>query len=81
LLSRGQEALQDGETRRALKLFERHRRRFPNGVMAEERELKRIETLCALGRVDAARSAAQAFSRRFPSSALRDKARSGCDAR
>jgi hypothetical protein len=38
----------------ALVRLEQHRREFPNGALAPEREVMRVEVLCALGRAPAA---------------------------
>lgn len=65
LMTAAQSALEAGQARRALRLLERHRRRFASGALAEEREAARVETLCRLGRHAAARRAAERFANRF----------------
>ena len=78
LLSRAQQALREREAARALALFERHRRSFPQGVLAEEREVGRVTALCALGQSEQARRAAQRFAERFADSASRAHVESLC---
>jgi hypothetical protein len=46
----------------------RHRRRFPDGALAEERDVLSIEILVASGRVDEARREADELERRHPDS-------------
>jgi hypothetical protein len=54
----------------ALTLVEQHRRRFPKGPLAEEREALRVESLVGAGLADEARRRAAAFAARFPRSVL-----------
>ena len=54
----------------ALVLAGEHSRRFPNGVLAEQREALRISSLMSSGRVSEARRAAAVFAKRFPRSVL-----------
>lgn len=51
ILTRAETELHSGRTENALKLLNEHERRFPNGILAEERTAARIQGLCALGRV------------------------------
>jgi hypothetical protein len=62
----------------ALAQLERHRTRFEAGVLAPERELLRIEMLCALGRPSEAAQARAEFSTRFSDSPLRARAGQAC---
>jgi hypothetical protein len=64
----------------ALVQLERHRERFEAGVLAPERELLRIEMLCALGRHADAAKARAAFLRQFPDSPLRARLGQDCHA-
>ena len=57
--------------RQALALTVEHARRFPTGVLAEEREVIAIEALAKLGRDDEARSRSSAFFAAHPGSAYR----------
>lgn len=54
----------------ALTLIEEHRRRFPKGPLAEEREALRVESLVGAGLAEEARRGAAAFAARFPRSVL-----------
>jgi hypothetical protein len=68
LLDEAQRALA-GEPARALALAAEHGRRFPDGILAQEREVLAVTALARLGRIDEARARAGAFHRRWPSSA------------
>jgi outer membrane protein assembly factor BamD (BamD/ComL family) len=72
MLKPAQRAVGQGDYSAALKAIARHRRRFPRGVLAEEREALRVKALRGLGRTAEARGAADSFRRRFPHSALSD---------
>lgn len=50
LLKRAQLAQAKGQPARALEILREHRRRFPDGRMAEAREVARMTALCTLGR-------------------------------
>jgi hypothetical protein len=78
LLGQGQRALRAGDPVKALALFDTHARRYPEGALADERELKRAQALCALGDVAKARAAAAAFVREKPGSPLAGKASRIC---
>jgi hypothetical protein len=78
LLSRGQAAFNGGNYDAALAAFDEHRSRFPSGALASERELKRIATLCRMGRTAEARTAADSYARRRPGSPSATKALSIC---
>lgn len=64
-------ALRAGHAAEALAAAERHAQRFPDGQLAEEREVVTIEALIALDRRDEARARGQRFHRRFPASPQR----------
>jgi hypothetical protein len=72
LLGRAQAALR-ADANRALSLAAEHRRKFPNGVLVQEREVLSIEALERLGRHKEAVSRAEGFLRSFPGSAHRSK--------
>ncbi|HJL18287.1 MAG TPA: hypothetical protein RMH99_21665, partial [Sandaracinaceae bacterium LLY-WYZ-13_1] len=59
----------------ALARVREHARRFPSGLLAEERELLRVSALAALDRRVEARRVAAAFARRWPSSAYAARVR------
>jgi hypothetical protein len=68
LLSRAQVAYAGRDFSDVLALVAEHRRRFPNGRLAEEREALRVRALAGSGRTDEARRAVGAFADRFPRS-------------
>lgn len=67
LLARAQAALAERPAA-ALQLAERHRRLFPSGVLAQEREVIAIEALKRLGRERAAQDKASEFESRYKGS-------------
>ncbi len=72
LLDQARGAL-DRDPRRALALTEEHRRRFPSGALAQEREVIAIEALSRLGQTAEAKSRGSDFARRYPGSAHQQK--------
>jgi hypothetical protein len=54
----------------ALLLAGEHARRFPGGLLTEEREALRVRSLLGAGRLAEARRAAASFATRFPRSVL-----------
>ncbi len=62
----------------ALVSLEQHRRDFPHGILADERDALRIDSLCALDRRTEARSAAKRFLAERPDSPLRARVRDAC---
>jgi hypothetical protein len=72
LLRQAQASLRN-DPARALSLTREHRRRFPRGVLAQEREVIAIEALSRLGRPDEAKKAATDFTELYPDSAHRKK--------
>jgi hypothetical protein len=78
LVRGGVAALDAGEPSLALSLFEEHARRFPNGILAEERAAERVSALCALGRVGEARSAAASFLHDRAQSPLAARVQASC---
>lgn len=69
---------QSKDPERALGLLDRHRREFASGVFAAEREVLRVEHLCALGRTGEAETIAAAFMKRYPSNPLRSRIDPAC---
>ena len=67
MLQEAQDAL-GASPARALGLAAEHARRFPRGVLAQEREVLAIDALARLGRRDAARQRAERFHARWPGS-------------
>ena len=70
LIREAQRALRSDPSR-ALALAREHRARFPDGALAQEREVLAIDALARSGRTDEARRRAAAFRRRWPRSAHR----------
>jgi hypothetical protein len=64
--------------REALAALERHRVEFQHGMLADEREVLRVETLCALGRASEAQTIAQSFLADRPDSPLRSRLEPAC---
>jgi hypothetical protein len=70
LLRRAHAAYAGRDFASALGLAAEHARRFPNGVLAEQRDALRVRSLAGAGRTSEARGAAKAFASRFPRSVL-----------
>jgi hypothetical protein len=66
-------ALLPREPARALALTREHRRRFPHGALAEEREVITIEALELLGQKRAAKDEADAFGTQYRNSVHRER--------
>jgi hypothetical protein len=79
LLRRARAALNAGDPAAALAHLAEHSRRFPAGVLAEERDAARVLALCHAGRRDEARAQASRFLRERPSSPLAARVRESCD--
>ncbi len=78
LLRRMSAALRGHDPKGALKAVAEHARRFPNGALAEEREVERIVALCALGRREDAARATDRFTRAYPASSHEARIRAEC---
>lgn len=72
------QALRDGRPAGALEVLDAHARAFPRGQMREDREVLRIEALCAAGKAPQARAEVQLFLRAFPGSARAQRVRATC---
>jgi Tetratricopeptide repeat len=68
LLTRARSELRAGARASAQRSLDRLRARFPNGVLAQERDVLSIELLSARGDHASARRAARAFVTRYPDS-------------
>ena len=68
-------ALARGEARRALEMLDTYARRYPQGRLALEAEILRIDALARDGRAGSARAQAAAFLERHPKSVLAVRAR------
>lgn len=69
-------AARDPET--ALARLEQHRAEFPAGVLAPEREVLRVEVLCALARTDEASRVAASARERYTDAPLLDRIAASC---
>jgi len=78
LLQEAQRAMRGGELLRALALVDEHARRFPDGLLRQERLAVRVLILCALGRTGAAGREAERFLREWPTSPLSSQIRASC---
>ncbi len=72
LLHQAHDAI-SSDPRRAFDLTIEHARRFPNGMLVQEREVIAIEALARMGRTDEARRRASSFFATYPSSAYRSR--------
>jgi hypothetical protein len=77
LLRAADEALRGGDAPRALALLQQHARTYPNSILAEERSVELVSTLCRLGRVSEARAEAARFLGAVPASVRRSCAGDG----
>jgi hypothetical protein len=68
LLERAQDALRSRSPSEALALADEHARRFPQGILVQEREVIAVEALVKAGRRDEAKARAARFRARFPGS-------------
>jgi RNA polymerase sigma-70 factor (ECF subfamily) len=80
LVRAGLAALHAGDPARALSLFDEHARTYPQGILADERAVERVVSLCELGRVPEARAAALLFLRDHGASPLSARVRASCGA-
>jgi hypothetical protein len=77
LLSRAIKELRNGDAETSLRTLERHRRRFPNGALSEERRSAMAQALCAVGRVNEGRAEQAKLGPRTPAAI---RAKQACDA-
>jgi hypothetical protein len=70
VLQRARAAVASGQFPTALDAIAEHQRRFPNGILQEEREALRVKALAGLGKTEEARKAALRFGEKFPNSVL-----------
>jgi hypothetical protein len=67
-LLRARQLLRSGDCAEALTQLKQGTTRFPNGALAQEREVLAIEALACAGRTNEARTRAEAFARDYPTS-------------
>jgi TolA-binding protein len=70
ILQRARAAVASAQFSTALGAIAEHQRRFPNGILQEEREALRVKALAGLGKTEEAQKAARRFSEKFPNSVL-----------
>jgi outer membrane protein assembly factor BamD (BamD/ComL family) len=75
LIGVARETLQAHDPQGALVLLEDGARRFPSGILLQEREALSISALAALGRTAEASARARAFLKNFPSSPHAERVR------
>jgi hypothetical protein len=68
ILSRAHQLLVAGQPQAALALANEHALSYPRGILVQERDMIRIESLAKLGRKQEAEVQATAFRKRFPGS-------------
>lgn len=78
LLSRAGVELHAARPAAALEALDEHARRFPNGVLAQERAAARARALCALGRMREAQAELARLTRAAPGSPLVARAAQAC---
>lgn len=78
LVDRARQAVLMNLPKNALLLLRNADDRFPNGVFRQERAVLRIVALCDAGKLTDGRTAAAAFLRAHPRSALRSRAETAC---
>lgn len=79
LLNAAQSALRAGKAKTALARVKKHAKEFPDGELAESREIARVRALCELGDHDAARASYDAFRRDWPASQRLRSLPAGCE--
>jgi hypothetical protein len=78
LLKRAQVAQAAGRPSEALSILGEHASQFPNGKLAESREVARVIALCQAGQAQASRSAAERFLAARPNSPFASRVRGVC---
>jgi hypothetical protein len=78
LLKRAQVAQASGRPSEALSILAEHAKQFPNGKLAESREVARVIALCQSGQTQASRSAADRFLATRPNSPFASRVRGVC---
>ena len=80
ILSRAGAELHGGRAQAALSALEEHQRKFPGGMLTQERMAARVQALCALGRTKEAQSELARLARVSPNSPHEARARKACGA-
>lgn len=78
LLSRASAELHAARPAAALEALDEHERKFPKGVLRQERAAARVKALCALGRLEEARAELARLTRAAPGSPHAARAAEAC---
>lgn len=81
ILSQAAKDLRAGRAAEALGALNEHQRKFPSGLLTQERRAARAEALCSLGRFGEAQGELSILSRSTAESPLLVRARERCQAR
>lgn len=81
LLREADAALRAGDSARAEAFLDEHARRFPEGVLAEERDAELVLVQCAAGQAERARTSESRFLREHPRSLLAGRVKGSCGGR
>ncbi|MGC4079584.1 MAG: hypothetical protein QM702_21585 [Rubrivivax sp.] len=78
MVKRAETAISAGDGVTALEILDTHARIYPNGMLADLREVDRVLALCTIARAPAAREAAERYLAAHPRSAHADRIRRAC---
>ncbi|MBX7082024.1 MAG: hypothetical protein K1X88_22650, partial [Nannocystaceae bacterium] len=78
MLREANRALTAGDADAALAQLRRHAQRYPDGVLAQDREALRVLATCAKGRADEAARLRDGFLKRWPTSVHAARVRAAC---
>jgi hypothetical protein len=81
ILSRAGTELHSGRAAAALRALDEHQKKFPAGLLTQERTAARIQALCALGRMTEADAELARLARSSPESPHEARARQACGSR
>jgi hypothetical protein len=81
ILSQAAKDLRAGRAADALSALNEHQKRFPGGLLTQERRAARAEALCSLGRFSEAQGELSMLGRSAPHSPLLVRAKERCQAR
>jgi TolA-binding protein len=80
-LSQAAKDLRAGHAATALSALNEHQKKFPSGLLTQERRAARAEALCSLGRFAEAETELSTLVRTAPQSPLTVRAQQRCKAR
>jgi TolA-binding protein len=78
ILSRATSELHSGRAAGALRALDEHQRKFPRGLLVEERRAARVQALCALGRKSEAKPELERLVKNAPQSPTTRRAKQVC---